>query len=154
MRISAKTDYALRALAHLAADWEVPHSSESIAAEQDIPAKYLEAILTELNRTRFITSQRGHRGGHRLRVAPDRITLADVVRAINGPLLTVRGECPEDLVYENRSQTLQLVWVAARVSLRRVLEHTTLADLVAGQLPDDIADLPNDAGAWVSRIHH
>jgi Rrf2 family protein len=153
MRISAKTDYALRALAHLAADWEVPHSSERIAAEQDIPAKYLEAILAELSRTRFIVSQRGHGGGHRLRLAPERIALADIVRALNGPLLTVRGECPEDLTYEERSGALQLVWVAARVSLRRVLERTTLADLVAGELPDEIAELTRDPNAWVSRTY-
>jgi Rrf2 family protein len=153
MRISAKTDYALRALAHLAADWEVPHSSERIAAEQDIPAKYLEAILAELSRTRFIVSQRGHGGGHRLRVAPERIALADIVRALNGPLLTVRGECPEDLFYEDRASALQLVWVAARVSLRRVLESTTLADLVAGRLPDEIAELTRDPSAWVSRTY-
>lgn len=153
VRISAKTDYALRALAHLAADWTVSHSSESIATEQDIPAKYLEAILSELSRTRFIISQRGHGGGHRLRIAPERIALADIVRALNGPLLTVRGECPEDLEYESRSETLQLVWVAARVSLRRVLERTTLADLVAGRLPDEVAELTSDPGAWVSRTY-
>ncbi|ANI39995.1 RrF2 family transcriptional regulator [Mycolicibacterium vaccae] len=151
MRISAKTDYALRALAHLAADWQVPHSSESIAADQHIPAKYLEAILSELNRTRFVVSQRGHGGGHRLRVAPDRIAVADIVRALNGPLLTVRGECPEDLDYGDRLEALQSVWVAARVSLRRVLERTTLADLVAGRLPDDIAELTREPGAWESR---
>jgi Rrf2 family protein len=153
MRISAKTDYALRALAHLAADWKVAHSSERIATEQDIPAKYLEAILAELSRTRFIVSQRGHGGGHRLRIAPEHIALADIVRALNGPLLTVRGECPEDLSYEERSGTLQLVWVAARVSLRRVLERTTLADLVAGQLPEEIAELTRDPNAWVSRTY-
>lgn len=154
MRISAKTDYALRALSHLAADWEVSHNTECIAVEQDIPMKYLEAILSELSRTRFIVSQRGHGGGHRLRVAPDRIALADIVRALNGPLLTVRGECPEDLSYESRSETLQLVWVAARVSLRRVLETTTLADLVAGELPDTVAALTRDPGAWTSRTYN
>jgi Rrf2 family protein len=153
MRISAKTDYALRALAHLAADWEVSHSSERIATEQDIPAKYLEAILSELSRTRFIVSQRGHGGGHRLRIAPERIALADIVRALNGPLLTVRGECPEDLSYEARADSLQLVWVAARASLRRVLERTTLADLVAGRLPEEVAELTSDPGAWVSRTY-
>lgn len=153
MRISAKTDYALRALTHLAADWQVPQSSESIAAEQHIPPKYLEAILSELSRTRFIVSQRGHGGGHRLRISPERIALADIVRALNGPLLTVRGECPEDLSYEARSGALQLVWVAARVSLRRVLESTTLADLVAGRLPDGVAELTCDPGAWASRTY-
>ncbi|MGV0852089.1 RrF2 family transcriptional regulator [Mycolicibacterium phlei] len=153
MRISAKSDYALRALADLAANWEIPQSAESVAARQDIPPKYLEAIFTELGRTRFIQSQRGHGGGHRLRVAPENITVADVVRALNGPLLTVRGDCPEDLEYDRRSEALQSVWIAARAALREVLEGTTLADLAAGQLPDRIAELTADPDAWVSRTN-
>lgn len=153
MRISAKTDYALRALTQLATDWATPQSSEAIAAEQSIPAKYLEAILSELNRTRFVISQRGHGGGHRLRVSPEQIAVADIVRAINGPLLTVRGECPEDLHYEHVSSAMQLVWIATRVSLRRVLEQTTLADLVSGELPDEIAELTRDPTAWVSHTY-
>ncbi len=150
MRISAKTDYALRALIHLAADWRAPQSSESIATEQAIPLKYLEAILAELSRTRFIESQRGYGGGHRLRIAPEEITVADIVRALNGPIFTIRGECPEDLAYPDGTGSLQLVWVAARVSLRRVLERTTLAHLVSGQLPDELTEFTRDPRAWTS----
>ncbi|SNS66251.1 RrF2 family transcriptional regulator [Rhodococcoides kyotonense] len=153
MRISAKTEYALKALAQLAIDWENPQSSEQIAQRQDIPHKFLEAILAELRRTQFISSQRGHGGGHRLRRDPSTIVIADVVRAINGPLFSIRGECPEDVAYCEPADALQNLWIATRVALRSVLEGTTLADVVAGTLPEHVVELTEDSEAWVSHTY-
>lgn len=150
MRISAKTDYALRALIRLAQDWEESISSEDIAATQQIPHKYLEAILSELRRTGFITSLRGPGGGHRLRRPPSQIVVADVIRALNGPLTTVRGECPEDVSYDSPAQSLQLLWIALRVSLRNILENVTLEELATGALPADVLELTKSPDAWES----
>lgn len=153
MRITAKTEYAVKALAQLAIDWENPQSSEHIAQQQDIPQKFLEAILAELRRTQFISSQRGHGGGHRLRRDPSTIVIADVLRAINGPLFTVRGECPEDVEYGHPAESLQRLWIATRVAVRSVLEKTTLADLVDGSLPEHVVELTNDSDAWISHTY-
>ncbi|WP_072803930.1 RrF2 family transcriptional regulator [Rhodococcoides yunnanense] len=153
MRISAKTEYAVKALAQLAIDWENPQSSEQIAQQQDIPHKFLEAILAELRRTQFISSQRGHGGGHRLRRDPSTIVIADVLRAVNGPLFTIRGECPEDVEYAEPVGALQNLWIATRVALRSVLEKTTLADLVGGSLPEHVMELTRGSDAWVSHTY-
>lgn len=153
MRITAKTEYAIKALAQLAIDWENPQSSEQIAQQQDIPHKFLEAILAELRRTQFISSQRGHGGGHRLRRDPSSIVIADVLRAINGPLFTIRGECPEDVEYPEPAESLQKLWIATRVALRSVLEKTTLADLVADSLPEQVLALTDDREAWISHTY-
>lgn len=148
MRITAKTDYALRALIELARSWPSPLGSEEIASAQQIPHKYLEAILSELRRTGFVVSQRGPGGGHSLRGHPSEISVADVIRAVNGPLTTVRGECPEDLVYE--ASALQLLWIALRVSIRSVLEEVSLADIATGSLPPVVAELTESPDAWVT----
>lgn len=148
MRITAKTDYALRALIELAKDWQQPLFSEDIAHAQQIPHKYLEAILSELRRTGFVSSQRGTGGGHSLRGHPSEISIADVIRAMNGPLMTVRGDCPEDVEYEARNDSLQLLWIALRVSIRSVLENVSLADVTTGRLPDDVVRMTEEEGAW------
>lgn len=153
MRITAKTEYAVKALAQLAIDWEHPQSSEHIAQQQEIPQKFLEAILAELRRTQFITSQRGHGGGHRLKRDPSTIIIADVLRAINGPLFTIRGECPEDVDYREPAEALQKLWIATRVALRSVLETTTLADLVGGTLPEHVEELTRGSDAWISHTY-
>lgn len=149
VRITAKTDYALRALIELAKDWQHPLGSEEIAQAQQIPHKYLEAILSELRRTGFVISQRGASGGHSLRGRPSEISIADVIRAVNGPLTIIRGECPEDVDYV-AAEALQLLWIALRVSIRSVLEEVTLADIAACQLPAAVAELTESPDAWVT----
>ncbi|MCF7550633.1 MULTISPECIES: Rrf2 family transcriptional regulator [Pseudonocardia] len=148
MRISAKADYALRALIELAHATEAPLRSEAIAAAQDIPHKFLEAILTDLRKTGFVTSQRGGDGGYRLRRAPEEVQVAHVLRAIDGPLTEIRGGCPEDATYNERASALQLVWVALRVNIRNILEGVTLAHLAAGSVPKEVAELTEDPEAW------
>ncbi|MFB9948685.1 RrF2 family transcriptional regulator [Rhizobium puerariae] len=149
MRITAKTDYALRALIELSKSWPDPLGSEEIAAAQQIPHKYLEAILAELRRTGFVISQRGPGGGHSLRGSPSEISIADVIRAVNGPLTTIRGECPEDVEYE-AAEALQLLWIALRVSIRSVLEEVSLADVATRNLPPAIAELTESPEAWIT----
>ncbi|WP_051753373.1 RrF2 family transcriptional regulator [Streptosporangium amethystogenes] len=150
MRISAKTDYALRALTQLAAHADRPVSSEELAQGQEIPHKFLEAIMAELRRTGFITSQRGTGGGHRLRLPADQVVIADVIRALNGPLTVIRGECPQDIEYGPPSEGLQIVWIAMRATLRSILESVTLADIAGGALPGHVRELAGDPDAWVT----
>jgi Rrf2 family protein len=150
MRISAKTDYALRALVLLGSRAGVTVSSEELATAQAIPHKFLEAILVELRRTGLITSQRGAAGGHRLSLAPQDISVADVIRALSGPLTAVRGECPEDLAYEAPAQALQVVWVALRAAQRSVLETVSIADLLSGRMPATVQALADSPDAWVT----
>ncbi len=141
MRVSAKTDYALRAMAELAAAPSGPVKGERLASSQEIPLKFLENILTELRRAELVATQRGAEGGYRLARPADEITLADVIRAVDGPLANVRGERPDTLVYTGAAEPLRDVWLAVRASLRAVLETVTLADLAAGRLPDEVAEL-------------
>jgi Rrf2 family protein len=148
VRISAKADYALRALIELAHATEGPLRSEAIAAAQDIPHKFLEAIHTDLRKTGFITSQRGGDGGYRLRRAAEDIQVAHVVRAIDGPLTEIQGGCPEDATYNETAAALQLVWVALRVNIRNILEGVTIAHLAAGKVPAEVEELTRDPEAW------
>lgn len=134
----------------LASDWERAHSSEELAAEQDIPSKFLEAILSELKRIGLVSSSRGPGGGYRLRIPPSQIAVADVLSALTGAETAIRDECPEDLHYQGVAQPLQDVWVAVRAALRSVLETTTLADIVSGELPAEVAALAATPDAWVS----
>jgi len=154
VRISAKTDYALRALSQLASHSDRPVSSEELAQSQEIPHKFLEAIMAELRRTGLVVSQRGTGGGHRLSRPADRIVVADVIRALNGPLTVIRGECPQDVEYGPPAQSLQVVWVAVRATLRSILESVTLADVAAGRLPEHIGELAADPDAWVTHWYH
>ena len=142
MRISTKIDYALRAMAELAtAPDDRPVKAEVIAKRQQIPLKFLLAILNELRRTHLVRSQRGHEGGYVLARAAKQITLADVMRAVEGPLANVHDESLRDIEYTGAAESLKDVWKAVRSSLRSVLETTTLADLASGRLPKRIQSL-------------
>jgi Rrf2 family protein len=150
MRVSAKADYALRAAAELAAADVGPLKAERISEAQDIPIKFLESILLELKHAGIVRSQRGPDGGYALARPASEISLADVIRAVDGPLANVRGDRPENASYPGPAAKLTDVWIAVRASLRHVLERTSLADLTAGHLPDDVQTLAEDPKAWVS----
>ena len=151
MYISAKVDYALRALLVLAAAPDTPLTGEQVAAAQTLPVKFIENTLVDLRRAGFVTSQRGREGGYRLARPPAEIVVADVIRALEGPLAEVRGERPEDTVYEAAAANLQHVWVAVRAALRLVLESVTLADILSGDLPQPVAELLAAPDAWERR---
>lgn len=150
VHIPAKVDYGMRALLTLAARGE-PATSEDLAEAQGLPAKFLGSILTDLRRAGLVSSQRGSEGGYRLGRPADRITVADVMRALDGPLAEVRGERPESAVYQGAAEHLQEVWVAVRGALRGVLEQVTLEDVVRGRLPRAVARLTEAPGAWEPR---
>jgi Rrf2 family protein len=152
MRISAKVDYAVRASIELASvDRERPTKAEAISRAQEIPPKFLENILADLRQAGLVRSQRGAEGGYMLARAPEEITVADVIRAVEGPMASVRGGRPEDVSYEGNAEPLQRVWIAVRSSLRAVAEHVTLADLARGQLPGHVEELARDPDAWLTR---
>jgi Rrf2 family protein len=130
VRVSAKVDYALRATVELAAAPPGPMKGERIATAQEIPLNFLENILLELRRSGIVASQRGAEGGYRLAKPSAEISVADVIRAVEGPIATVRGSRPEDVAYTGSATALRDVWIELRTSMRGVLETTTLADLV------------------------
>ncbi|WP_418960604.1 RrF2 family transcriptional regulator [Streptomyces tritici] len=136
MRISARTDYAVRAMAELARSPERPRKAEDVAGAQDIPVRFLFVVLSELRQARLVRSERGPEGGYMLARPPAEITLADVIRAMDGPLVSVRDLKLTGLEYPGAAAPLPDVWRAVRTSLRQVLEGTTLADLASGELPD------------------
>ncbi|MGW7363564.1 RrF2 family transcriptional regulator [Streptomyces sp. NPDC054841] len=140
MRISAKADYALRATAQLALDAAegTPVKAGRIAAEQDIPLKFLQGVLAELKRARIVRSTRGPEGGFLLGRPAEEITLADVYRAVDGPLINVRDARLTELQYAGPAESLREVWMAARTSLRNVLEQVTIAEVASGGLPEAI----------------
>ena len=151
MRVSAKVDYALRAAVELAArESEWPLTGEKIANSQAIPLRFLENILLELRRAGIVNSRRGPEGGYLLASPPAEIDLASVIRAIDGPLAGVGGRRPELLKFTGTAEPLKDVWIAVRASLRGVLEHVTLADVVAGKLPGDVKQLTKDPDAWLA----
>ena len=150
MRVSAKTDYALRATVELAAqDGGAPVKGERLATSQSIPLRFLENILLQLRHAGIVDSRRGAEGGYRLARPAAEITLADVIRAIDGPLAGVSGARPETLDFKGRSEPLRDVWVAVRASLRSVLENVTLADVAANELPDNVRELVSEPDAWL-----
>jgi Rrf2 family protein len=153
MRISAKADYAVRAVAELAAaaDGDKPVKAERVATAQGIPLNFLENILGELRHAGVVRSHRGADGGFRLAKPAAEITVADVIRAVEGPLASVRGGPPEDAHYDGAAATLPTVWIAVRANLRRVMERVTIADIAGGDLPSAIEELVKDPGAWESR---
>jgi len=152
MRISAKADYAVRAAVALAAaDGDRPTKGDTIARAQDIPLKFLENILADLRHAGLVRSQRGADGGYWLNRPADEISVADVIRAVEGPLASVRGQRPEDIEYRGAAESLAEVWIAVRASLRAVAEHVTLADVASGKLPPHVATLARDPEAWVTR---
>jgi Rrf2 family protein len=149
VNISAKSDYAVRAMLVLAADdTGRPVKGEALAAAQQIPAKFLENILMDLRRAGLVASQRGAEGGYRLGRPAKAITVAEVIRAVDGPLANIRGIRPEAAEYEGPATALRDVWVAMRAALRSVLERVTLADVVAGTLPTPLKKLVADPDAW------
>lgn len=150
MQISAKVDYGVRALLVLATSPE-PMTVEAIAADQGIPSKFLGVILNDLRRVGLLVSHRGREAGYNLARTAAEISLADVIRALEGPLAQVRGVRPETVKYAGTAKHLQEVWVALRASLRGVLEHTTLEDVVKGDFPPDVAQLLAVPDAWVGR---
>jgi Rrf2 family protein len=150
VRITARVDYAIRAALELAAVAPGALTAERIATAQGIPGRFLQAILRDLQGARLVSSQRGREGGYRLALPAEEITLARVMRVEQGFLADVRGERPEDLDYPGPAESLKTVWVAARAAYRRVLEEVTLADVVAGRLPQHVLDLVAVEDAWRS----
>jgi Rrf2 family protein len=151
VRISAKADYALRAAAELAAAGGGPVKGDALATAQGIPPKFLENILSDLRQSGLIRSQRGSEGGYWLARPAEEITVADVMRAVDGPLATVRGQRPEDVEYIGAAEQLQRVWIAVRHNLRAVTEHVTVADLGRGELADEITAIADNPEAWAKR---
>ncbi len=177
MRLSARVDYALRAVAEIAARAEeggleprpvaagrsrparaadagpdrrpAPLTAEQIARAQDIPPKFLESILLQLRRGGIVQAQRGPEGGYWLARPAAEISLAEVIRVIDGPLANVRGQRPEDLGYSGAARALQEVWIALRASEREILELVSIADVANGKLPDRIRELAADPAAWI-----
>ena len=151
VQISAKSDYAVRAMCVLAsADEGVSVKADDIAAAQAIPRTFLDGILLELRRAGIVVSRRGPDGGHRLARPAYAITVADVIRVMDGPLALVHGNRPESLTYDAPAERLQDVWVAVRASLRLVLERTTIEQVVSGKLPRQVTTLSGDNRSWTS----
>ena len=148
MRVSAKVDYALRSVIELAATGDSPVKGERIAQAQEIPLKFLENILGDLRHAGIVRSQRGVDGGYWLGKSPDEITVAEVVRAVEGPIANVRGVGPETVEYVGSAERLRDVWIAVRANLRAVLEHVTIADLATGELPAAVEELAANPDAW------
>ena len=148
MRVSAKSDYAIRAAVELAAAGEGPVKGERLAQAQEIPSNFLENILSDLRNAGIVSSRRGADGGYWLARPAEEVSLADIIRAVDGPLANVRGVRSEQVVYQGSAEKLRDVWVAVRASLRGVLENVTLADLARGDLPESVRTLAADPDAW------
>ncbi len=153
MKVSAKADYAVRAAAELAAAQPsgALMRAEAIATSQGIPQRFLENILSDLRHVGIVASQRGAEGGHRLNRPAAEISVADVIRAVDGPLAAVKGERPESVTYTGPAEPLQQVWIALRKNLRDVVENVSLADLASGTLPSPVKALADDPEAWTTR---
>ena len=150
VRITAKADYAVRAALELAAS-DGPVKGDALASAQGIPLKFLENILIDLRHSGIVRSQRGPEGGYWLAKPAGDISVADVIRAVEGPLASVRGESPEDLDYAGSAEQLRHVWVALRANIRGVLETVTLGDMVSDRLPKKVLRLTEEPGAWARR---
>ena len=148
MRVSAKADYAIRAAVELAAAGDGPVKGERIATAQEIPSNFLENILGDLRTAGIVSSRRGADGGYWLALPAGEVSLADVIRAVDGPLANVRGVRSEQLSYRGSAEGLRDVWIAVRASLRGVLEQVTLADVARGDLPAHVRELASDPDAW------
>jgi Rrf2 family protein len=151
MRISARADYAVRAALLLAAALDDdPLKAEAIADAQQIPRKFLESILNDLRHGGLVISQRGANGGYRLARPAEAISIADVIRATDGPLVSVRGVRPPDLSYEGPAASLLPLWIALRAGVRQILDGVSLADAVSGDLPAPVSELAETPGAWTN----
>jgi Rrf2 family protein len=151
MRVTALVDYAMRSAMELASADPATVKAETIASRQQLPLAYTKKILAKMRRAGLVSAQRGGDGGYRLAQKPEAISVADVIRAVEGPLADVRGEPPEELEYPDDTQVLRTLWIATRASVRAVLEQVTLADLAAGHLPGLVDELTEQAGAWRRR---
>jgi Rrf2 family protein len=148
VRVSAKADYAIRAAIELALAGEGPVKGDAIAKAQEIPPNFLENILADLRNAGLVASRRGAEGGYWLARPAGEVTLADVIRAVDGPLANVRGIRSEQVAYSGSAEPLRDVWIAVRASLCGVLERVTLADLASGELPASVRALAADPDAW------
>jgi Rrf2 family protein len=152
MHVTAKADYAVRAVIELAdSSQHSPRKVDSIAQAQAIPVSFLENILTQLRSAGIVRSQRGPEGGYWLARPSEEVSLADVIRAVEGPLVGVRGQRPEELEYSGSAESLQQVWIALRANLRKVLERVTVAEVAAANLPEDVVALTGEEQAWHTR---
>ena len=152
MHVTAKADYAVRAVVELAgSSQEAPRKVDQLAQAQQIPLSFLENILTQLRSSGLVRSQRGPEGGYWLAQPAEEINLAQVIRAVDGPLVGVRGLRPEEVQYIGSAECLQQVWLALRANLRKVLEHVTVADVASGKLPKEIVSLTKQEEAWETR---
>jgi Rrf2 family protein len=151
VRVSAKADYAIRAAVELAAAGDGPVKGERIAQAQAIPSNFLENILADLRNAGLVASRRGADGGYWLARPAEEVSLADVIRAVDGPLANVRGVRSEQLEYRGSAAPLRDVWVALRASVRSVLEGVTIADVARGELPEHVEKLTRDEDAWARR---
>ena len=152
MHVTAKADYAVRAVVELASSSQgSPRKVDEVAQAQGIPVSFLENILTQLRSAGIVRSQRGPEGGYWLAKPAEEVNLAQIIRAVEGPLVGVRGQRPEEIEYVGSAEALQQVWVALRANLRKVLEHVTVADVAAGTLPADVLALTREEQAWQTR---
>ncbi|QCX26308.1 RrF2 family transcriptional regulator [Nocardioides jishulii] len=149
MRVSAKSDYALRALIEMAGSTDGrPVSAEELGRRQEIPHGFLQAILADLRKAGVVVSQRGQSGGWRLGRDASEVSVADVIRAVDGPLVSVYGLRPESVQYNDSAEVLQHVWIAARHSLRDVFEQVSIAQLASAKLPEAVTSRTADEDAW------
>jgi Rrf2 family protein len=148
MNVTARVDYAVRAMVELAAAGGGPLKGEAIAAAQEVPLSFLENILIELRHARLVRSQRGRGGGYRLARPAEEITVADVIRTVEGPIASIRSERPDELSYPGTAAPLRDVWVALRANMRAVLESVTLADIASGALPAEAVRLTKAPEVW------
>jgi Rrf2 family protein len=152
MHVTAKADYAVRAVVELAgSSQETPRKVDEVAQAQHIPVSFLENILTQLRSAGVVRSQRGPEGGYWLAHPPEEINIADVIRAVEGPLVGVRGQRPEEIEYEGSAASLQQVWIAVRANLRNVLDHVSVADVAGAKLPKQVLELTRAEEAWEAR---
>jgi Rrf2 family protein len=152
MHVTAKADYAVRAVVELAnSKQDSPRKVDEVAKAQGIPVSFLENILTQLRSSGIVRSQRGPEGGYWLAHPAEELNLAQIIRAVEGPLVGVRGQRPEEIEYGGSAESLQQVWIALRANLRKVLENVTVAEVAAGKLPKDIVALTREEQAWQTR---
>jgi Rrf2 family protein len=152
MHVTAKADYAVRAIVELAdSSQDSPRKVDEVAQAQNIPVSFLENILTQLRSSGLVRSQRGPEGGYWLAHPADEVNLAQIIRAVEGPLVGVRGQRPEEIEYVGSAESLKQVWVALRANLRKVLEHVTVAQVAAGELPEEVLALTREEEAWTTR---
>lgn len=151
VQISARGDYAVRAALSLAQAYPALMSAQAIAQEQDMPRKFLEAVLADLRRAGVVRAQRGAEGGYTLSHPPRDVAIGQIIRAVDGPLAGVRGLRPEETQYTGAAENLPNLWVAVRAAVREVLDEVSLADLISGRMPAHVRKLTTRPDAWQPR---